>query len=156
MASKKHLDDFYMSTAKNVAKLSHGVRAKVGAVLVTKNDVMISSCNGLPKALGNILEYEDMQLISLFGKSPYWEKTGNLITKPEVIHAELNCILKAAKEGVSVKGSTIYITLSPCALCSSMIASSGIKRVVYFEEYRDRSGLDILEKCGIEVEKISD
>lgn len=149
MASKKDLDDFYMSTAKNVAKLSHGKRAKVGAVLVTKNDVMISSCNGLPKALGNQLEISTVRGLSASENHDY------LITKPEVIHAELNCILKAAKEGVSVKGSTIYITLSPCALCSSMIASSGIKRVVYFEEYRDRSGLDILEKCGIEVEKIS-
>ena len=143
MPSKKKLDDYYMSLALRVAELSHGVRAKVGCCLVTDNDLTVLGTNGLPKQLGNELEFVE------FGCGDY-----RISTKNEVIHAELNTILKCAKEGVSVKGATIYTTLSCCSQCASMLASCGVKRVVYLEEYRDTKGIEVLEKCGIIVEKL--
>ena len=150
MPSQNKLDQYYMSLALRVAELSHGVRAKVGSCLVTENDVTILSCNGLPKSLGNVLEelkpYEPINGVVIKGFQ--------LVSKSEVIHAELNSILKCAKEGVSVKGATIYTTLSCCAQCASMLASCGIKRLVFLEEYRDTKGIEILEKCGIIVEKL--
>ena len=145
MPSQNKLDQYYMSLALRVAELSHGVRAKVGACLVTENDVTILSCNGLPKELGNQLEY----IVDTVGGGK-----NVLGTKHEVIHAELNSILKCAKEGVSVKGATIYTTLSCCVQCASMLASCGVERVVYLEEYRDAKGIDILKQCGIVVEKL--
>ena len=141
MPSQNKLDQYYMSLALRVAELSHGVRAKVGSCLVTENDLTVLGTNGLPKQLGNELEFVE------FG-------CGSLTSKKEVIHAELNTILKCAKEGVSVKGATIYTTLSCCAQCASMLASCGVKRVVYLEEYRDTSGIDILRQCDIVVDKL--
>ena len=141
MPSQNKLDQYYMSLALRVAELSHGVRAKVGSCLVTENDLTVLGTNGLPKQLGNELEFIE------FG-------CGSLTSKKEVIHAELNTILKCAKEGVSVKGATIYTTLSCCAQCASMLASCGVKRVVYLEEYRDTSGIDILRQCDIVVDKL--
>ena len=148
MPSKKKLDDYYMSLALRVAELSHGRRARVGCCLVTDNDLTVLGTNGLPKQLGNELEYEDNYKFCNFDD-------GNLKTREEVIHAELNTILKCAKEGVSVKGATIYTTLSCCSQCASMLASCGIKRVVYLEEYRDTKGIEVLKKCGIIVEKLN-
>ena len=142
MPSQNKLDQYYMSLALRVAELSHGVRAKVGACLVTENDLTVLGTNGLPKALGNELEFVE------FG-------CGSLTSKKEVIHAELNTILKCAKEGVSVKGATIYTTLSCCAQCASMLASCGVSRVVYLEEYRDTKGIEVLKQCGIIVEKLN-
>ena len=142
MPSQNKLDQYYMSLALRVAELSHGVRAKVGSCLVTENDLTVLGTNGLPKQLGNELEFIE------FG-------CGSLTSKKEVIHAELNTILKCAKEGVSVKGATIYTTLSCCAQCASMLASCGVKRVVYLEEYRDTSGIDILRQCVILVNKLN-
>ena len=141
MPSQNKLDQYYMSLALRVAELSHGVRAKVGSCLVTENDLTVLGTNGLPKQLGNELEFVE------FG-------CGSLSSKKEVIHAELNTVLKCAKEGVSVKGATIYTTLSCCAQCASMLASCGVKRVVYLEEYRDTSGIDILRQCDIVVDKL--
>lgn len=146
MPSQKKLDDYYMSLALRVAELSHGVRAKVGACLVTDNDATFLSCNGLPKELGN--ELEDVLWVNEL------DQHQELKTKQEVIHAELNAVLKCAKEGVSVKGATIYTTLSCCSQCASMLASCGIERVVYLEQYRDTKGIEILEKCDIIVEKL--
>lgn len=76
------------------------------------------------------------------------------LTKPTVIHSELNCVLRAAKEGISVLDSTLYVSLSPCQSCSSMLIQAGIKRVVYLEQYRCQKGIDLLRKAGIIVNKL--
>lgn len=129
-----------------MSTLSNGVRAKVGSVAVTKNGVVLTGVNGLPKQLGNQLEYRECS-DGLGGSS--W-----LVTKPEVIHAEENVILKAAREGVSLIDSTFYITLSTCVHCASQLISLGVSRVVYLNDYRDTTGVDILKQSGIIVDKL--
>lgn len=141
MANQKELDLCYMSVAEAHAKLSKAQRKKVGCALVTANGVVLGGTNGMAPGSSNELEWKD---------GPFEV----LITKPEVIHAELNCILKAAREGVSVVGGTLYTTLSCCKPCSEMVAAAGIKRVVYTEEYRDTSGIENLKALGVLVEKI--
>jgi dCMP deaminase len=59
--------------------------------------------------------------------------------------------MKVAASTQSTNGATLYITLSPCKECSKLIHQSGIKRVVYCEEYKDTSGLDFLKKAGVEL-----
>ena len=166
MPNQSKLDQYYMSLALRVAELSHGVRAKVGSCLVTESDVTVLGTNGMPQDLGNELEYEgfgavDVDKMGLDCKSYSLNHIAievpsvRLISKPTVIHAELNAVLKCAKEGISVKGATIYTTLSCCAQCASMLASCGVKRVVYLEEYRDTKGIEVLRQCGIIVEKLN-
>lgn len=101
--------------------------------------VVLGGCNGLAPGGSNQLEYE--------------QRTGELVTKEEVIHAELSCILKAAREGVSVVGSTLYVTMSCCMRCSEMIAAAGVKRVVYENQYRLTDGVQNLKKLNLEVVK---
>lgn len=131
-----------MEIAESFSKLSKGKRAKVGACIVTKHGVMVAGCNGMAPQGSNTLENI--------------EEDGKLVSKEHVIHAELNCILKAAKEGVSVVGGTLYVTLSPCLRCSEMIAASGIDRVVYKNEYRITDGVQNLKKLNLKVEKYND
>ena len=145
MADQKSLDETYMGTAMLHARLSKAKRAQVGAVLVTSQGVTLTGYNGTPRGLPN--ECETVVKTSL----PYlFEDT--LVTKREVIHAELNCILKAAREGVSCIDATMYVTLSPCVPCAAMMIQAGVKRLVYKEMYRDQGGIDLLQRAGIVVE----
>lgn len=145
MADQKQLDETYMGTALLHARLSKARRAQVGAVLVTSHGVTLTGYNGTPTGRSN--DCEVLVKTSL----PYlFEDT--LVTKPEVIHAELNCIMKAAREGVSCIGATVYVTLSPCIQCSAMLVQAGVKRVVYKQQYRDDSGVELLKSCGILVQ----
>ncbi|MDA8866104.1 deaminase, partial [Porticoccaceae bacterium] len=75
-------------------------------------------------------------------------------TKPEVIHAEMNCLAKLANSNESGKGAELYITHSPCIECAKMIYASGIVSVYYRKEYRDLSGVNFLRECGVGVEQI--
>lgn len=72
-------------------------------------------------------------------------------TKWYVLHAEANAITKVASSTASARGATLYITMSPCKECSKMIHQVGIKKLIYINEYKDRSGLDFLIKAGVEV-----
>ena len=75
----------------------------------------------------------------------------NNVTKPYVLHAEANAITKLARSNNNSDGATIYITASPCIECAKLIIQSGIKRVVYGENYRLTDGIDLLKRAGIEV-----
>jgi dCMP deaminase len=138
MANQKELDGVYMQTALAHASLSKAIRAQVGAVLVTSHGVTLTGYNGTPRGLDNCCE-----LFQTWHDGPVY------VTKPEVIHAELNCIMKAAREGVSCIDSTVYVTLSPCVQCSAMLIQAGVKRLVYKTPYRDVSGLLLLKKAGV-------
>lgn len=142
MATQSALDTCYMAVAEAHAELSKAKRRKVGAAIVTSNGCILAGTNGMAPKSSNELEYLD-------------EDTGELVTKAEVIHAELSCILRAAKQGVSVVGGTLYTTLSCCSTCAEMIMAAGIVRVVYKDEYRCLTGIERLRNMGIIVEKLT-
>ena len=140
MSDSKQLryDKAYLKMATEWAKLSHCIRRQVGALIV--KDIMIISdgYNGTPTGFENCCEDDEGY------------------TKWYVLHAEANAILKVASSTQSTRGSTLYVTLSPCTDCSKLIFQSGIVRVVYITEYKDRTGLDFLVKSGVKVEQITD
>ena len=145
MASQESLDLVYIQTAMLHAGLSYAQRTKVGACLVTRTGIIVPGINGLPKELGNELEYQEFVFNT---------RETRLITKPEVVHAEQACLNKSAREGVAVEGSTLYTTLSPCAQCASNMIWLKVQRVVYLQQYRDTRGLDLLKQAGIIVTKL--
>ena len=130
---QKKLDEVYINVAKQISTLSHCVRSKVGAVLVKEGNIIAFGYNGTPSGMDNCCEQEN-------------------VTLPHVIHAEVNAVLKAARTGAAVEGSTLYLTLSPCLDCSKLILQAGIKRVVYLETYRNLDGPNFLKQF-IPVEK---
>ena len=129
-------DSRYLEIAEVWAKNSYCKRRQVGALIVKDRMIISDGYNGTPSGFENICEDE------------------NGVTKPYVLHAEANAITKVAKSGNSSQGSTLYVTASPCLECSKLIIQSGIKRVVYRDEYRLTDGVDLLRRAGIEVEKV--
>ena len=129
-------DDKYMQMAAIWATNSYCKRRQVGALIVKDRMIISDGYNGTPSGFENICEDE------------------NGVTKPYVLHAEANAISKVAKSGNSAEGATLYVTASPCIECAKLIIQSGIRRVVYRDEYRLTDGIDLLRRAGVEVEKI--
>lgn len=138
MSQKQHKYDVaYMRMAMEWGKLSHCHRKKVGALIVKDKMIISDGYNGTPSGFENPCEDEDGY------------------TKWYVLHAEANAISKVASSTQSCQGATLYITLSPCKECSKLIHQAGIKRVVYHVVYKDTSGLDFLERAGVELKELS-
>ena len=133
MNKQSKYDNSYLKMAKVWGDLSYCKRRKVGALIVKDRMIISDGYNGTPSGFENICEDDDNY------------------TKWYVLHAEANAIMKVAASTQSTNGATLYITLSPCKECSKLIHQSGIKRVVYCEEYKDTSGLDFLKKAGVEL-----
>jgi dCMP deaminase len=145
---KPSFDSIYMDLAQSLALRSHCTRAQVGAVLTKDTRIISIGYNGPPQGTHNCDEdfHEE-------GGCPKDSKGSCSLA----LHAEQNAILYASKNGASIEGSTIYVTLSPCISCARIIYSMKIKRVIYLNSYAAYKGLssdegvDFLRTFGVEV-----
>ena len=156
---KLQYDQTYMNMAIVLSGLSYAERSKVGCIIVSEDNQIISQgFNGMPKGFDNCCEYysvKDTNKCAMCSQE-HCEGCENyvLTTKKEVLHAETNAIAKCAKWCTSTENATIYVTLSPCIDCAKMIVQTEISRLVYYEEYRDLSGIKLLLKAGIKVQRL--
>ena len=137
--------DAFMDTAERFAQLSSAVRLKVGAVVVKDNRIISIGYNGMPAGWTNVCE----EVIEV-------HEDGGVIakTKDEVIHAEANAIAKLARDGESGLHTDLFCTHAPCIQCAKIIYGAGVKKVYYRNSYRDDKGLEFLNKCNVETEKV--
>ena len=122
-------NEMYMRIALITAERSYARRLKVGCVIVKNHSIISFGWNGMPTGYDNCCEME---------------VNGELVTRPEVQHAELNAIAKLAENGYSSKGASIFITHSPCIHCALLIQKCGITDVYYHELYRSGDGASTL------------
>ncbi|HIB47144.1 MAG TPA: dCMP deaminase family protein [Flavobacteriaceae bacterium] len=137
-SKQRQYDIAYLRMAQEWSKLSYCKRKQVGALIVRDKMIISDGYNGTPSGFENICEDDEGY------------------TKWYVLHAEANAISKVASSTQSCKGATLYITMSPCQQCSKLIHQAGIKRLVYFQEYKDNSGVKFLEKAGVNITHIKD
>lgn len=129
----------YMDDAERVAQESYCTRLKVGAVIVTPDEINIKGFNGTLPKFKNKCELQDGS------------------TDPvTVIHAEQNALYKMLRKGISTQNAEIFITHSPCLECSKMIICAGIKKVTYKYSYRCTKGVDLLKKAGVVVMRMEE
>ena len=149
IAEKPSFDQIFMNLATDLAQRSHCVKAQVGAVLAKDTRIISIGYNGPPAGTHNCDEE--------------WPVTGcprdSKNSCSLALHAEENAILYAVKNGASLEGATLYITLSPCLPCARIIYSSGITKVIYLNSYAEYNGLpsdegvDFLNKFGVAASK---
>jgi len=150
-------DYAHMIAAEGYAALSSAKRLQVGAVVEKDNRIISIGYNGTPAGWDNTCENEireEHQYVIDEGGPWHTMATTGTKTKPEVIHAEMNAIGKLAQSNESGAGAAMYITHAPCFDCAKLIHIAGIKKVFYRNSYRNNDGIEFLNKCNIEVEKI--
>jgi dCMP deaminase len=133
---QNQFDRRYLEMAQIWAKNSYCIRRQVGALIVKDRMIISDGYNGTPEGFENVCEDENNK------------------TKPYVLHAEANAITKIAKSNNSSDGATLYITTSPCQECAKLIIQSGIRRVVFSDNYHSEEGILLLKRADIEVEFI--
>ena len=149
---KQKFIDAFMDVAKRFAQLSSAKRLQVGAIVVKDDRIISIGYNGMPAGWDNNCEEE--KVVAVIDGVPQRE-IKELVTKPQVIHAEANAIAKLAKSSESGKDSTMFLTHAPCMDCAKQIYTAGIKKVYFGESYRDNQGVVFLQQCGVEVDKYS-
>jgi len=160
-------NQLYIDLAHRISEMSYARRLKVGAVIVKDDRIISFGWNGTPSGRDN--NCETMELMPVNSNAnltdypfmgTFWidghsvERRYRLVTKPEVLHAESNALMKLAKSTDSGQGADLFMTHSPCMDCAKMIYQAGIRRVYFANHYRSDTGTEFLRSSGVEVTKI--
>ena len=142
-------DEYFMNLLDVIQTRSTCLRRQVAAVIVKDKQIISTGYNGSPRGIKHCDEVgclrEKMDIPS-----------GERHELCRGTHAEQNAIIQASLHGVSIEGADIYITCSPCVLCTKMLINSGIKRIVYKGDYPDKLALEMLNESGVELVKLED
>ena len=151
MSQQKRLewDRYFLKICRVVAERSTCTRARVGAVIVRDRMILATGYNGSPAGHPHCTEAGCLVVKSL---SPEGQEEENCI---RTIHAEINAIAQAAKNGVTIKGADIYITHSPCMHCLKVLLNTGIQRICYEKEYKLERVAWLLEPRPVEMVRVS-
>ncbi len=138
-------DEYFLKIASVVAERSTCRRHHVGAVAVRSKHMLATGYNGAPSGAKDCLE-----LGCLRDELNIPSGTRHEICRG--IHAEQNVIIQAGLHGVSLEGSTIYCTHTPCVLCAKMLVNARIKRFVSFRPYNDDAFVKLFRDAAIEID----
>ncbi len=143
--TRPDIDEYFLKIASVVAERSTCRRHHVGAVAVKNKHILTTGYNGAPAGAKDCLELgclrDELNIPS-----------GERHEICRGIHAEQNVIIQAGLHGVSLEGSTVYCTHTPCVLCAKMLVNARIKRFVRFGKYNDSAFVDLFKEAGIEVD----
>lgn len=151
MSQQKRLewDRYFLKICRVVAERSTCTRARVGAVVVRDRLILTTGYNGSPAGHPHCTEVGCLVVKSL---NPEGQEEENCI---RTIHAEINAIAQAAKNGVTIKGADIYITHSPCMHCLKVLLNVGIQRICYEKEYKLERAAWLLEPRPVEMVRVA-
>jgi len=119
-----------MTITRQVAERSTCPRAKVGAVIVRDRNILATGYNGAPAGLPHCTE---VGCLIYESRAPGGELESNCYRS---IHAEINAITQAAKNGAAIAGADVYVTHSPCIQCMKVLVNTGVKTVFYERPYK--------------------
>lgn len=140
-------DEYFIDIAHVVARRSNCRRRAVAAVIVVDRRIVSTGYNGTPRGIRNCL---DGGCPRCAGDAPSGERLGECICA----HAEENAIVQAAYHGISVRGGTLYCTISPCLMCAKMIINAGLVEVVYEHEYHfSEQTRELFEAAGVKCRR---
>jgi len=148
MSERPSWDQYFLTITRQVAERSTCNRAKVGAVIVREKNILATGYNGAPAGLPHCHE---VGCLIYQSKTPTGENEENCY---RTIHAEINAIAQAAKNGVSIRDADIYVTHTPCIHCLKVLINTGIKRIFYEKEYKLHTVSELLTSTDVTLQKI--
>ncbi len=137
-------DEYFMKLAHEVSTRTTCLRRAVGAVVVKERRILTTGYNGPPSGVRHCAETGCL-------RQQLGVPSGQRHEICRGLHAEQNAIIQAARHGVDITGSSIYITTQPCIVCSKMIINAGIVEVIYENPYPDELSMSMLEEAGVVV-----
>jgi dCMP deaminase len=148
MTQRLSWDQYFLTITRQVAERSTCNRAKVGAVIVREKNILATGYNGSPAGLPHCTE---VGCLIYQSKTPSGETEENCY---RTIHAEINAIAQAAKNGVSIRDAAIYVTHTPCIHCLKVLINTGIRRIFYEKEYKLNTVRELLGSSEVVLQKV--
>lgn len=148
MHERPSWDEYFMAITAEVAKRSTCTRAQVGAVIVRERSILATGYNGSPAGMPHCF---DVGCLVYESHTPDGNIEENCF---RTIHAEINAIAQAARNGSSIAGADVYVTHTPCIHCLKVLVNTGVKRVVYAKAYKLDTIEELLDRSGMQLQQV--
>ena len=148
MDARPSWDQYFMTITRQVADRSTCTRAKVGALIARDKNILATGYNGSPAGLPHCTE---VGCLIYESRTPSGEIEQNCF---RTIHAEINAIAQAAKNGASIRDADIYITHTPCIHCFKVLINTGIRRVFYEKPYKLATLEELLRYANVTLQQV--
>jgi dCMP deaminase len=150
MSARPSWDQYFMTITRQVAERSTCLRAKVGAVIVRDKNILATGYNGAPAGLPHCT---DVGCLIYRSTTPSGDVEENCF---RCIHAEMNAIAQAAKNGASIRDAAVYVTHTPCIQCFKVLINTGIKRIVYDKPYKLHTLDELLRFSDVTMDPVAE
>ncbi len=147
-AERPSWDQYFITITRQVAERSTCLRGKVGAVIVRDGSILPTGYNGAPAGLPHCT---DVGCLIYESRTPDGEIEENCY---RTIHAEINAIAQAARNGVAIRDADIYVTHTPCIHCMKVLINTGIKRIFYAKPYKLHTVADLLKHAQVKMVQV--
>lgn len=135
-----------MEKTIEISKQANCIKGQVGALLVKENKIIALGNNSVPNGINPCTEDTCI-------RKKLKLKSGENQELCFVVHAEQNALLYALNNNINVKNSTLYVTKSPCIICTKLLINAGIKEIIYLQEYPDKYSFKLLDEAKIKYKK---
>jgi dCMP deaminase len=148
MSERPSWHQYFLTITRQVAERSTCLRAKVGAVIVRDKNILATGYNGAPAGMPHCT---DVGCLVYTSRTPAGELEENCF---RTIHAEINAIAQAAKNGAVIRDADIYVTHTPCIHCFKVLVNTGIRRIFYDREYKRDTLAELLRHTEVQLEHV--
>jgi len=148
MSRRPTWEEYFMTITRQVAERSTCLRAKVGAVIVRDRSIVATGYNGAPAGMPHCL---DVGCLVYESRTPAGDIETNCF---RTIHAEINAIAQAARNGNRIEGCDVYVTHTPCIHCLKVLVNTGVRRVFYEKPYKVDTIQELRERSGVELVEV--
>jgi dCMP deaminase len=138
-------NQYFMTITREVAERSTCMRAKVGAVIVRDRSILATGYNGAPAGLPHCTE---VGCLIYESRNPDGELEQNCY---RTIHAEINAITQAARNGAAIRDADVYVTHTPCIHCMKVLVNTGIRNIFYGEPYKVHTLKELLKYAQVNL-----
>lgn len=148
MTTRPTWDQYFMTITRQIAERSTCNRAKVGALIARDKNILATGYNGSPAGMPHCT---DVGCLVYSSTTPTGELEENCF---RTIHAEINAIAQAAKNGATIRDADIYITHTPCIHCFKVLINTGIRRIFYERVYKLHTLDELLRHTSVELRQV--
>ncbi len=149
MAKRLSWDEYFMTITRQVAERSTCLRAKVGAIIVRDKSILATGYNGSPAGLPHCI---DAGCLIYESRTPAGDIEQNCY---RTIHAEINAIAQAARNGASIRDAAIYVTHTPCIHCFKVLINTGVRTIYFEKEYKLDTLKELLSHTSVTLARVA-
>lgn len=139
-----------LALAQESAKRSYDYMFQTGAVVGVKKG---AGYQPIIATYNQVVPYETFALHHGASREVHFSPPNDL-NHYDTTHAEIDIIIRAQRNGLSLKNTTLFINLMPCPTCARALALTDVAEIIYQIDHSNGYAVDLLQRAGKTITRV--